>query len=197
MRSLVLGRSPSGAFQSGLALCSLRDSSKAFVPDCALLAPCCTGGTCGSTWLIGHNVNRGRLMARQFSETLYQTTLAECFPLYFNHKAPSYVMAECSHFHSVTGLCWQPKPPVVLGSSLPAAGALPSLQMLPGVTSSATHEATSLEALHAVSISARADTSVPSAHELHRLRALVSIGIKAVTHLRNHVHFILHSIHRR
>ena len=33
------------------------------------------------TWLIGHRVNRGRLVARQFTETLYQTTLAECFPL--------------------------------------------------------------------------------------------------------------------
>lgn len=38
------------------------------------------------TWLVGHRVNRGRLVARQFTETGYQTTLAECFPLYFNHK---------------------------------------------------------------------------------------------------------------
>lgn len=32
---------------------------------------------------------------------------------------------------------------------------------------------------------------------LSRIRNLVTIGIKAVTHLRNHVHFMLHSIHRR
>ena len=57
------------------------------------------------------------------------------------------------------------------------------------------------EGLHYVSgrsaLSGVRGATEPSAHELHRLRALVSIGIKAVTHLRNHVHFILHSIHRR
>ena len=143
-------------------------------------------------------------MARQFSETLYQTTLAECFPLYFNHKAPSYVMAECSHFHSVTGLCWQPKPPAASSPDMGALRRLPSATPaapsgMPSATGAAGVDgwAASLEALHAASISARADTSVPSAQQLHRLRALVSVGIKAVTHLRNHVHFILHSIHRR
>ena len=32
---------------------------------------------------------------------------------------------------------------------------------------------------------------------LQRLRSHVSIGIKVVTKLRNHVQFIIHSIHRR
>ena len=41
------------------------------------------------TWLVGHKVNRGRVVARQFNELLYQTTLGECFPLFFNHKVPS------------------------------------------------------------------------------------------------------------
>ena len=38
------------------------------------------------TWLVGHRVNRGRLVAREFTAPNYETTLAECFPLYFNHK---------------------------------------------------------------------------------------------------------------
>ena len=61
------------------------------------------------SWLIGHRVNRARLVARQFNPEYYQTTLSECFPLYYNHKVPSSGMRECTFFHATTGLCWQPK----------------------------------------------------------------------------------------
>ena len=34
------------------------------------------------TWLIGQEVRRARLVARQFTDAGFETTLAECFPLY-------------------------------------------------------------------------------------------------------------------
>ena len=140
------------------------------------------------TWLVGHKVHRARLVARQFSETLYQTTLAECFPLYFNHKVPTFVMAECAHFHQTTGLCWQPRQQ----DALPAPGG-------GGGTSAARADAvpSALNSHLASVTTGAADVDAPSADSLTRLRALVSVGIKAVSHLRNHIHFILHSIHRR
>ena len=124
------------------------------------------------SWLIGHQVNRARLVARQFNPEYYQTTLSECFPLYYNHKVPSYVMRECNYFHSTTGLCWQPKK-----TSTSLAPATPMGQ---GALRTAPDRETP-----------------PSARQLASVQQLVSVGIKAVTHLRNHISFILHSIHRR
>ena len=158
------------------------------------------------TWLVGHHVNRGRLVARQFSLAEYQTTLSECFPLYYNHKVPSFVMAECTHFHGATGLCWQPKarPSALAGTSVARIGparAIPTIDASsPANLSPLTSEAerkygSALDAWLASAIAAPAH--VQSGPALARVVDMVTVGIKAVTHLRNHVHFILHSIHRR
>ena len=125
------------------------------------------------SWLIGHRVNRARLVARQFSSAHYQTTLSECFPLYYNHKVPSFVMRECTYFHSTTGLCWQPKKTSTLRALEPPAAA----KLAPRVSP---------------------DREIPpTSAQLASVQQLVSVGVKAVTNLRNHVSFILHSIHRR
>ena len=124
----------------------------------------------------------------RYTITNYETTLAECYPLYFNHKVPTFVMAECAHFHQTTGLCWQPRQQ----DALPAPGG-------GGGTSAARADAvaSALNSHLASVTTGAADVDAPSADSLTRLRALVSVGIKAVSHLRNHIHFILHSIHRR
>ncbi len=143
------------------------------------------------TWLVGHRVNRGRLVARQFTETGYQTTLAECFPLYFNHKVPAFVMAECTHFHAATGLCWHPRKrhqPLRLPASVAGGSAS-------GPHSR--HQAAAFEAHIAAAVSSSAAETGASKEMASRLQELVTVGVKAVTRLRNHVHFILHSIHRR
>ena len=54
----------------------------------------------------------------------------------------------------------------------------------------------SLDALLAAANAAPAAVPLVSATRLETIRELVTVGIKAVTSLRNHVGFILHSIHR-
>jgi len=142
------------------------------------------------TWLVGHKVHRGRLVARQFTEIGYQTTLAECFPLYFNHKIPAFVMRECTHFHVATGLCWEPRVPINPKGRSHVVAATMGL--------SHQERAGGGVDLHVTGIGMPSRDS-PSASKPMRARLLelVTVGIKAVTHLRNHVHFIMHSIHRR
>ena len=81
-------------------------------------------------------------------------------------------MRECTYFHSTTGLCWQPKKT----SALPL---VPSAATKPVARTSPDREIP------------------PTPAQLASVQQLVSVGIKAVTNLRNHVSFILHSIHRR
>ena len=170
------------------------------------------------TWLIGHSINRGHLIARQFTVTNYQTTISECFPFFFNHKAPAYVMRECTHFYAATGLCWRPvrtsmskaaaigplppKPDNVLAGLKAQAGG--SQTRLAGFQSGPRAELAgssagfgSLNALHAATISASPAEHAVDSGSLARLQRLVTIGVKVITRLRNHVQFILHSIRLR
>ena len=155
--------------------------------------------------MVRAQINRGRLIARQFSEVFYQTTLSECFPLYFSHKVPSYVMRECMHFHSATGLCWQPSRPAVTATLAHPASRDASL--ITSINEARRKEQSetavnldrqlALDQLLATTTASSAMLSEPTPSALFRMRQLVTIGVKVVTRLRNHVHFILHSVHRR
>ena len=62
------------------------------------------------TWLLGHRVDRARLVAKEYLDMRYQTSLSQCFPFYMNQKVPAYEHYECAHFYAATGLCSTPRP---------------------------------------------------------------------------------------
>ena len=125
-------------------------------------------------------------------------------------QVPSYVMRECTAFHSSTGLCWQP-----LRAASPHQLATPtspvtsnSTRTFPTTSSDGRAHAPQaalsnfegdrppLDNLLAAATTAPA-TDILNSATLARLVRQVTIGVKVVTRLRNHIPFILHSIHRR
>ena len=135
----------------------------------------------------------------------YQTSLSQCFPFYMNQKVPSYEHRECAHFYAATGLCSSPRANATSAAASTASSATSSLLQplqLPdapaaAVASPPSPSGPSLVSLLVRAATARASAPVVSDATLEQLRSLVSVGIKVVTKLRNHVHFILHSIHAR
>lgn len=131
-----------------------------------------------------------------------------------NQRVPSYEHRECAHFYAATGLCSSPRPSASAAARtglavssttfsqlqplpLPHAGSDASSRPSRGGAASSSSAAPSLEERLAWATSAPADESATSDQSLRSLRTLVSIGVKVVTRLRNHVHFILHTIHAR
>ena len=120
-----------------------------------------------------------------------------------NQRVPSYEHRECAHFYAATGLCSQPRRHAAVSSTASSSSASHLKPLLSDVQSSSAAPAAkpgsagSLEAILTEKITARASTPAISPGSLSRLRSLVSVGIKVVTKLRNHVHFVIHTIHQR